>query len=56
MPQAPTAGESKEGFISRCMKYLAENEGKTGKAAAGQCYGMWDNRTRKRYRIKRKKK
>lgn len=58
MPDSPRKGESKEDFIARCMKYLAEKEGKTGKPAAGQCYGMWDNRGRKKkkFRIRRKKK
>lgn len=56
MPEPPSKGESKEVFIARCMKHLADKEGKTGKPAAGQCYGMWDNRRgKKKIRVRRKK-
>ena len=54
MPEPPRTGESKESFIARCMKYLAEHENKTGKEAAGQCYGMWKSGRRK-VRVRRKK-
>jgi hypothetical protein len=39
----PSIGESKDEFISRCIAYVV-NEGKTEDEAAGQCYGMWENR------------
>lgn len=39
----PSIGESKDEFISRCIAYVVK-EGKTQDEAAGQCYGMWDNR------------
>ena len=39
----PTMGEPKDEFISRCIAYVI-NEGKTEDEAAGQCYGMWENR------------
>ena len=57
MPQPPKQGESKQAFISRCIAYLIENEGKTQDQAAGQCYGMWDNRKRRKVvRIRKKSK
>lgn len=43
MPE-PKRGESREGFISRCIAHLISKEGKEKKEAAGQCYGMWDNK------------
>ena len=55
MPQPPAKNESKEGFISRCMKYLAEHENKTGEKASGQCYGMWRNKKGRKVRVKRSK-
>lgn len=39
----PGPTESKDEFIGRCIAYV-RNEGKTAEQAAGQCYGMWDNR------------
>lgn len=39
----PGPTESKDEFIGRCIAYV-KNEGKTDDQAAGQCYGMWDNR------------
>ena len=39
----PGPTESKDEFISRCISYVID-EGKTPEQAAGQCYGMWDNR------------
>lgn len=39
----PQADEEKSEFISRCISYVIK-EGKTPEQAAGQCYGMWDNR------------
>lgn len=38
----PSAGETKDEFISRCIAYVIK-EGKTEDEAAGQCYGMWEN-------------
>jgi hypothetical protein len=39
----PGSTESKDEFIGRCISYVI-NEGKTQDQAAGQCYGMWENR------------
>lgn len=39
----PGPTESKDEFIGRCIAYV-KNEGKTDDQAAGQCYGMWENR------------
>jgi len=39
----PGPTENKDEFISRCIAYVIK-EGKTPEQAAGQCYGMWDNR------------
>jgi hypothetical protein len=39
----PGPTEDKDEFISRCIAYVIK-EGKTPEQAAGQCYGMWDNR------------
>ena len=39
----PSPSESKDVFISRCIEYVVK-EGKTQEQAAGQCYGMWENR------------
>ena len=39
----PGPTEDKDTFISRCIAYV-RNEGKTADQAAGQCYGMWENR------------
>lgn len=39
----PGASETKDEFIGRCIPYVI-NEGKTPEQAAGQCYGMWENR------------
>jgi len=39
----PKPEEDKNDFISRCISYVID-EGKTPEQAAGQCYGMWDNR------------
>lgn len=39
----PGPTEDKDTFISRCIAYV-RNEGKTQDEAAGQCYGMWENR------------
>jgi len=40
MPTPPRKGESSKDYISRCIRYLIKNEGKTPKQAAGQCYGQ----------------
>lgn len=40
MPK-PNKNEKKEHFISRCIPYLIKKEGKSQKAAAGQCFGIW---------------
>lgn len=37
----PDKGESKDAYISRCIKVLVK-EGKSVKEAAGQCYEMWE--------------
>jgi hypothetical protein len=39
----PGPAESKDDFIGRCIAYVLK-EGKTPDQAAGQCYGMWENR------------
>ena len=39
----PSPGEPKEEFISRCIAEVIA-EGKSEAQAAGQCYGMWENR------------
>lgn len=39
----PSASETKDEFISRCIPFVIK-EGKTPEQAAGQCYGMWENR------------
>jgi hypothetical protein len=39
----PSASETKDEFISRCIPYVIK-EGKTPEQAAGQCYGMWENK------------
>jgi len=54
MPEPPKEGESEKDFIARCMEYLAVHENKTGKAAAGQCYGMWRNRKHRKIRVGKK--
>lgn len=54
MPEPPRKGESQKDFIARCMKHLVENENKTGKPAAGQCYEMWRNRRHRKIRVKKK--
>lgn len=38
---SPRAGESKDEYISRCVKYVI-NEGKSQDEALGKCYGMWE--------------
>lgn len=39
----PGPTEDKDTFIGRCIAYVLK-EGKTPDQAAGQCYGMWENR------------
>ena len=45
----PKQGESRQAFVNRCIPYLI-HEGKHPntddgrKAAAGECYGIYDNR------------
>lgn len=38
----PKAGEDKTEFISRCIAYLIDNEGKEQDQAAAMCYSMWE--------------
>ena len=39
----PSAGETKDEFIARCIPYLI-SEGKSQDQASGQCYGMWEQK------------
>ena len=39
----PSAGETKDEFIARCIPYLIR-EGKTQDESAGACYGMWEQK------------
>lgn len=41
MPSPPRKGESKDAFISRCIRYIVKNEGKSEKKASAICYSMW---------------
>lgn len=38
----PRKGESKNDFMSRCIKEV-KKEGKSQDAAVGKCQGIWDN-------------
>jgi hypothetical protein len=38
----PRAGESKEEYISRAIKYMVEKEGLAQKHAVAKAYGMWE--------------
>lgn len=40
----PTKGESKEHYISRAIPEIMKDKGKDSKQAAGQAYGMWDEK------------
>jgi len=46
-PKYPRENEDKNNYISRCVKYLMDKEGKSQKQALGQCYGMWREGKRK---------
>ena len=37
-------GERKNKYISRCVKFVIDKEGKTQDQALGKCYGMWKNK------------
>lgn len=39
MPK-PQKGESKDKYISRCIR-MVRREGTPAKEAAGKCFGMW---------------
>lgn len=38
----PRKGEEKTEYISRCIKYVMDNEDAEQKQAIGKCYGMWN--------------
>jgi DNA-directed RNA polymerase subunit RPC12/RpoP len=46
MPK-PRKHEKKNDFIRRCIHDLVHNEGKTSDQALGQCYGVWNEHTKK---------
>lgn len=46
MPK-PLSNETKEEYISRCTKYVIDNEGVEQKQAVGKCYGLWDHFNKK---------
>ncbi len=39
-----------DAWISNCIRHVRRKEGKTGKQAAGQCYGMARGATKKSLR------
>lgn len=46
----PRKGEKQSNFISRCIKYVVDKEGKNQEQAAAICYSIWKNKKRKNSR------
>ena len=45
MPSPPQKGESQEGFLARCHKYMAEHESSRPSAQRSAiCYSLWRNK------------
>ena len=53
---SPKPNESRQDFVNRCIPYLIR-EGKHSntadgrKAAAGECYGIYDNKKKSKYKV-----